>query len=356
MKILMLEDSENDALLMRPFFPIGAELTIVNTKEDFIAATDKECDIVIVDFSIPGWSGVSAAEVVRKKRPDIPVLILSGTIEDHIIPTLEEKMIDDVVLKDRPHRLAWAIRKAIRDKDREKRERIAHQEALEAQRMAMEAQRTALVGEVATGIAHDMRNMLTPIMGFLHLIESNTPADRLNLLKGAQKSADRMVDMINRMMLFVSGKNGYKDQVSFRQVVLEFFQFLPGLLPGVSLKAEVTTSSVMAIDPTVIRQIILNFCVNARDAGGLNLLVSASDVTVNGEPHCVISVKDDGSGVNPEIADRIFDPFFTTKPVGKGTGLGLSTVRNIVYHLGGFVKVEAVEPHGSIFSAYLLIR
>ena len=372
MRVLLLEDQEADIILAARHLPEDTQVIATHNRKEFESAVQQAVeeaklpDIVIVDYAIPGWRGVDAADVARAKWPNMPILVLSGTIDDALMSTLEEKHIDDALLKDRPHRLAWAVRKAIRDRERERRLIEAHEKVLETQRKAMEAQRVQLVGEVAAGVAHDMRNMLTPIMGVLHLFEIYTPSDKLNLLRAAQRSADRLVDLINRMMLFVSGKNGHKEQVQMRTVVLEFLQFLPSLLPEVVITSEVSTNAVLALDPTVVRQVILNFCVNARDAGAKMIWVTAVDVdlrdyllvtgTLVTGRFCKVSVRDDGHGVPLDVLEKIFDPFFTTKEVGKGTGLGLSTVRNIVQQFGGFVEVKTNAPNGAIFSAYFAIR
>jgi signal transduction histidine kinase len=119
------------------------------------------------------------------------------------------------------------------------------------------------------------------------------------------------------------------------------------------------------MDPTLLRQIILNLAVNAKDAGATKLWITAQDVTLdNYTPtteeksysgrFCSISVRDNGTGISPEIAAKIFEPFFTTKPSDKGTGLGLGTVKNITADYNGFVDFHSVtvEGHGSTFSAF----
>src|SRR6266498_3197440 len=110
MRILLLEDSDLDIILARRFIPEGTELVAVKNRKDFEEVSSTQVfDLVIVDYRIPGWAGLDASEAIRKIHPNMPVLVLSGTITDDMIPTLEEKRIDDVLLKDRPHRLAWAI-------------------------------------------------------------------------------------------------------------------------------------------------------------------------------------------------------------------------------------------------------
>jgi signal transduction histidine kinase len=368
MRILLLEDADFDVVLTGRFMPEGAELVVAKNKTEFSEALDKgPFDILVLDYAIPGWSGIAAAVEARKKWPEIPVLIFSGTITDDMIPPLEAQDIDDVMLKDRPHRLRWAIRRAIRDRERLRNLQQSQREALEAQSIALEAQRQAAVGEVASGLAHDMRNMLTPIMGILHLFERYVPEAQMGLLKGAQRSADRIVAMIDRMMLFVSGRNGHKENVSMRQVVLEFIQFLPGIIPTATITSKVTTEAVIAIDPTVIRQVILNFCINSKDAGATHLEVRAEDVDIRDYKPNVggflytgkfvkISVRDDGSGVPPEVMGKMFETFFSTKPVGKGSGIGLSTVRTIATKYDGFVDVQSDPPNGSTFSAFFAIK
>ena len=350
-KVLLLEDCKADADLTVIWLRKEAQVTVVPSRDAFLEAiSQKNFELIISDYAIPSWSALEAIAEARKRVPHIPFMILSGTLTDEMIPALESANVDDVLLKDRPNRLPWAVRRAIRDR--------------QTRVQLLQTQRIQVVGELTAGLVHDLRNMLTPVTGVLHLLEQWVPQDKKQLVLGAQRSALRITEMTDRMLLFVSGKNGYKGDVSLKLIILEFLQFLPAMLgSGLPVESQINTSAVLPLDPTLIRQVVLNFAINAADAGASRIWVVAQDVTLdNYTPRteaksysgrfCVIGVRDNGSGIPPEVMAKMFQPFYTTKPPDKGTGLGLSTVRNIVGDYGGFVDVYSMPNEGSSFSAY----
>ena len=242
--------------------------------------------------------------------------------------------------------------------DRKSHERVSHR-----------SQRLQSIGTLAGGIAHDLNNVLTPIlMGTQLLASGRTPLDHHGLLHTMQASAQRGADMIKQLLSFAGGIRGERSPVRVDQLVTETHGLLEHTLsPSVRIDIRIDAACPPVLgDATEWSQILMNLSINARDAmpDGGTLTIEAAFLLLNGTaeqlhpdarpgPYVVLKVSDTGSGMTPEVLDRIFDPFFTTKEVGKGTGLGLATVQGIVKSHGGFVNVYSEHGQGSKFSVYL---
>lgn len=238
---------------------------------------------------------------------------------------------------------------------------ITAKKLIEAQ--FLRAQRMESIGTLAGGIAHDLNNVLAPILLSAELLRGeDSPAEREELLALIKTTARRGADMVQQLLSFARGVEGKRAEVQIRYLVQEVLAMVRETFPrGIDVRTSFPDGlwSVNA-DPTQIHQVLLNLCVNARDAmprGGI-LTLSAENVELmeseSGPGRFVmIQVEDTGSGIPPEVIDRIFDPFFTTKEVGKGTGLGLSTSLTIVKSHGGFIRVQSEPRHWTRFRVYL---
>jgi PAS domain S-box-containing protein len=231
------------------------------------------------------------------------------------------------------------------------------------------AQRLESLGTLAGGIAHDLNNVLTPILMGLKLLQKDrTAAQRQELLSTALASAERGAEMVRQLLSFAGGVEGPREPLHLKPVVREVQTLLTHTLPkSVRIRVDLPPDLwLVAGDQTQLTQVLLNLCVNARDAmpQGGTLTLSAANAHVGEQlarnndgarpgPHVLLIVSDTGTGIAPEILDKIFNPFFTTKEQGKGTGLGLSTVLGIVRSHGGFVNVASEVGQGSRFSVYL---
>ena len=244
---------------------------------------------------------------------------------------------------------------------------ITDQKAMEAH--FLQAQRMEAIGTLAGGIAHDLNNILAPILLVAGLVKNRMTdeADR-ELLAMTQSSAHRGAEIIKQLLTFSRGQEGERAPVQPRHLIKEMERVMRETFPReidirVQLPAALWT---VVADPTQLHQLLLNLCVNARDAmpDGGHLTIRAANVTLEAGdspqhpgakagPYVLIEVSDTGHGIPAEIRQRIFDPFFTTKPIGKGTGLGLSTVLGIVRSHGGFVTVDSTPNKGSTFKVCL---
>ena len=242
--------------------------------------------------------------------------------------------------------------------DRKKRERVSHR-----------SQRLESIGTLTGGIAHDLNNVLTPIlMGAKLLASGRAAGNRQGLLDTMMASAQRGADLIRQLLAFAGGIRGERSPVRMDQLVTETRGLLEHTLPkSIQIETRVDAHCPPVLgDATELSQILMNLSINARDAmpvGG-TLTIEATSMLLNGtasqlhpdaQPgwYVLLKVSDTGIGMTPEVLDRIFDPFFTTKEIGKGTGLGLATVQGIAKSHGGFVIVYSEPGLGSKFSIYL---
>jgi PAS domain S-box-containing protein len=244
---------------------------------------------------------------------------------------------------------------------------VTERKKIEAQ--YLRAQRMESIGTLAGGIAHDLNNVLAPIMMSIELLkmQEQNPM-RLNVLTTIEGSAKRGADMVKQVLSFARGVEGQQLQLQVGHLLHEIKKianetFLKNIQVSCDVPAELW---VVKGDPTQLHQVLLNLCVNARDAmpdGGRitltakNLMIDEQYAGMNIEakpgPHVCIQVEDNGTGMPPEVTERIFEPFFTTKELGKGTGLGLSTTIAIIKSHGGFVRVYSEVGMGTRFHIYL---
>jgi len=244
---------------------------------------------------------------------------------------------------------------------------ITERKQLESQ--LRQAQKMEVIGQLAGGIAHDLNNILTPIVMAVGMFRERMedPEDQ-RILAALEASANRGADIVRQLLWFGRGLHGKRSLLNPKHVITDVARFVSETFDkSIQLETSVPRDiwAIMA-DPTHLHQVLLNLCLNSRDAmpsggrlgiAGRNFTVDSNYAAMHPEaglgPHVILEVKDTGAGIPPEICDRIFDPFFTTKEPGKGTGLGLSSVMSIVKGYGGFVHIESEVGKGTVFRAYL---
>lgn len=240
---------------------------------------------------------------------------------------------------------------------------------IKRERAARRSQRLESIGTLAGGIAHDLNNVLTPIlMGAKLLASGRASKNAQGLLDTMVASAQRGADLIKQLLAFAGGVRGERVAVDIRTAVKETRDLLEHTLPKsilIETRCAADCPQILG-DVTEISQILMNLSINARDAmpDGGTLTIESQSVRLNGNAtqlnpdaspgsFVLVKIADTGCGMSPDILDRIFDPFFTTKDVGKGTGLGLATVQGIVRSYGGFINVYSEPGKGTVFSVYL---
>ena len=244
---------------------------------------------------------------------------------------------------------------------------VADKKKIEAQ--LLRAQRMESIGTLAGGIAHDINNLLSPIMMSIRLLQMRTAdEDSLRLLATLQSSAERGAGLMKQVLSFARGVQGDHILLQPRDLIREIVKILKDTLPK---SIEVRPGGVedpwlVSGDPTQLHQVMMNLCVNARDAmpNGGRLSILADNVVIDqhyarmnldARPgrFVLMTIADTGDGIPPHVLDKIFEPFFTTKEMGKGTGLGLSIALGIVKGHGGFIDVYSEVGRGAQFKIHL---
>jgi len=245
---------------------------------------------------------------------------------------------------------------------------ISEQEALAEQ--LVQAQKMESVGRLAGGVAHDFNNMLGVIMGYTELaLTGLSPEDKLRThLTEVQKAADRSAGLTRQLLAFARKQTVSPRVIDLNETVEGMLNMLRRIIgedieliwrPGKNLAP-------VRIDPSQVDQILANLCVNAKDAisGGGRLTIETANISLDSRyctdhsgyhpgDYVLLTVSDDGCGMEREIIKNIFEPFFTTKELGKGTGLGLATVYGMVKQNSGFINVYSEPGQGTTFKIFL---
>jgi signal transduction histidine kinase len=253
----------------------------------------------------------------------------------------------------------------------ERRHADAARGRLEAQ--LRQTQKMEAIGHLTGGIAHDFNNILTGILGNIVMArewqEGRGDESLHRYLERAQNSVERARDLIQQMLTFSRGQHGEPRPLALSPLVGESLGLLKSTLPSsleFTLESQQELPEVMA-DPVHIEQVLMNLCINARDAmqgsGRLDIVLNTVDIAPDGvcascrQPlrgrYVELAVSDSGPGISPEVAERMFEPFFSTKGVGKGSGMGLSTVHGIVHDGDGHILLDTEPGQGATFRILL---
>ena len=366
LRILHLEDDANDADLVQASLERGAISCVtrrVHTRDEFEdALAGGEVDLILSDYSMPTFDGLSALKIANAKRPDLPLIFVSGTLgEERAIETLKSGATD-YILKGRLGRLAPAVERAMQEVDA-RRER----ERLEAR--FIEAQKMDVIGQLAGGVAHDFNNILAVIMGYNELMLADlNPQSRYYEAAEQIRNASERAAGLTRQLLVFSRKQSVQPVVLDLEKTVQKLEGMLGRLIGENVVMTIVPGGRgrhIRADSGYVDQVVMNLVVNARDAmpmGG-RLTIAIDDVTLDqdyADAHpgetpgdfVRLSVSDTGTGMTDEVKAHLFETFFTTKPVGGGTGLGLATCQSIVRRCEGHIGVSSELGKGTTFHIY----
>jgi signal transduction histidine kinase len=410
-RILMLEDSQIDAELIRERIlrtVEAAEISQVVLREEFEAALEKTgFDLILADYSLPGFDGMAALDIARQVVPETPFIVVSGVLGEEFAIEALKRGATDYVLKQRLSRLPAAMRRALSEAYERRERRLAEERLhetlralreneehisrlnetlerrveertreLEAQieeRERVEAtlrqmQRLEAVGQLTSGVAHDFNNLLTVILGNVGFLSAGVEDSKLRRrLQHIHDAAERGSKLTAQLLAFSRRQRLEPKPLDLNQTVHGMTDLLKSTMGG-SVRVETISKPDLwpaLVDPTQIELVILNLAINARDAmqvGG-SLTVETGNVTLTQPPqrpeepepgdYVMVSVTDTGSGIPPEVLAKVFEPFFTTKEIGKGSGLGLSQVLGFAQQSGGGVCIESRDGEGTSVKVYL---
>jgi PAS domain S-box-containing protein len=245
---------------------------------------------------------------------------------------------------------------------------ITERKRLESQ--FLRSQRMESIGRLVSGIAHDLGNLLVPISLGVKVLQQRFGDDEKasRTLSMIQNSAERGSNMVDQVLAFARGVEGERVALQLESIVEDIQNITQETFPeeiDVQMHVDDDLQQIVG-DATQIQQVLMNLCVNARDAmpGGGTLTVRAENITldqedarmnIDAEPgaYVRVTVSDTGVGMPEAVIDKIFEPFFSTKPEGKGTGLGLSTAYSIIKGHDGFIEVHSEEGTGTTFRVFL---
>jgi two-component system cell cycle sensor histidine kinase/response regulator CckA len=344
LKVLYIEDNPDDALVADLKLRDLVDLKICDTRLAYEEALKETWDVVLVDLNLIGFTGSEAITLSKKAHPDTPVIIITGSCNDHAASLACRAGASDYVMKDRLERLPQAI-----------------QQAHESQRLKIQRD-LELLGDLSAGVAHDTNNLLHVNLAGIELVRRNAGPEDRKILDMMESTCKRGAELLKQMMELARGSKGLVFKtVSLEYLVGEIHSMLRGAFPS-NIHLAITTAAGTAhvrCNTGQINQVLLNLCINARDAmpNGGELTISAQNVSLHKETssgldgsYVCVTVRDTGSGITEEALPHIFDPFYTTK--GKGTGLGLATVKSLIAAHGGGVDVKSGAA-GTSFNVYL---
>ena len=373
LRLLQLEDNTVDAELITATLIEGGipcQSQLVDTRQAFLAALKAgRIDLILADYSIPGFDGMAALALARQHCPEVPFLFVSATIGEELAIDAMHQGATDYVLKQRLGRLVPSIQRALRELD-DRAERQRAEEALrQSEKQFRQSQKMEAVGRLAGGIAHDFNNLLTVILGYSQVI--STELGPQHPLRGkvdeTLKAGERAATLIRQLLAF-SRKQSLDPKVLSLNTAVTSLVSLLGRLIGTNIKLITTldpTNGRLCADQAQLEQVLVNLVVNARDAmpNGGTLTIETAQVELTRSPvyhltplppgpYVRLAVTDTGCGMDRKTQSHIFEPFFTTKGEGKGSGLGLSTVFGIVTQCGGAMDVTSRVGHGTRFDLY----
>jgi two-component system cell cycle sensor histidine kinase/response regulator CckA len=374
LSILLVEDSPSDAgLLLRELKKHGFEPSATRVESGPAlerALLDGKWDVVVSDWTMPQFSGLAALRMVRSKKPEIPFLVVSGTIgEDTAVEALQAGAADYLV-KGKLGRLGRAIERELSHRVSRDAQRQAEAALKSTEEQLRQAQKMEAVGRLAGGIAHDFNNVLSVILSCAELILSDLRHDdpMRSEVEEIEKAGKRAAGLTRQLLMFSRQQVVEPKVLDLNGVLRAMDKMLRSIL-GADIDFVYMPFEPLGrvkVDPSSIEQVVMNLVVNARHAmpKGGQLTIETANVTLDEAyarehlgthpgPHVMIAVTDSGVGIAKDVIGRIFEPFFTTKAPGIGTGLGLSTVIGIVQQSAGSIWVYSEVGRGTTFKVYL---
>ena len=338
--------------------------SVTNGPDALARAAELKPDLILLDVMMPDMDGFAVCERLRATPAlaEVPILLVTALDDRDSRLRGIEVGADDFITKpfDRGE-----LRARVRALLRLNR----YRQLLETREHLLRAQRLESIGLLAGGIAHDLNNILAPILISSQMLEQRL-ADEFDqqMAENIRVSAERGANVVRQVLTLARGQGGRSAEAQPLHIIREISTFAQDSFPKSIAVRHNSQRDVwrVPLEPTLLYQVLLNLCVNARDAlpegGTLSLaaenLVAGGRVGQSGAPlppgdYVLVSVSDTGTGIPPEILARIWEPLFTTKPPGKGTGLGLATVARIVREHGGHIAVDSVVGQGTTFHIYL---
>ena len=376
LRILLVDDNaDHRALVMRELRRqfVDIQITEATGAHDLaLALAENTFDLVITDYLMQNFDGLSALRMVRLRAPDCPVIMFTGTGSEEVAVLGMKAGLEDYVLKS-PHHFAllpMTVRSVLERVEQRKLLRKLEEDLRQSQDNYRHAQKMEAIGRLASAVAHDFNNLITGILGYSELFLFQLAQD--HPLRGEmleiRKAAERAASLTRQLLTFSRRQPVELKLLSLNESVLgieKMLRYLMGENIDLVVRNNAKLDRVRA-DSGQLEQVLMNLCVNARDAmpRGGRLTIETADSELDDQfcvrhpglqpgPYVLLRVSDTGLGMDEATLSHIFEPYFTTKAPGYGTGLGLSTVYGIIHQGGGHIEVHSSLNQGTSFEVYL---
>jgi signal transduction histidine kinase len=350
LRVLIVEDREIDAeLVVHELTRAGFDPTWnrVTSEPEYTAALDSSLDVILADFSLPGFGGLRALELLRASRLDIPFIVVSGSIGEETAVEVLKRGASDYLLKDRLARLGEAVRRSMD----ERRLQIAKREA--EQRLSEQAS-LARLGEMAAVIAHEVKNPLAAVRGAVQVLGGRfaTESRETKVVGEIIARIDALNDLVTSMLLFARPPQPRPTAIDVVQLVEATAAFARQDPNFGRVRMDVAgPPALVAADAELLKIALGNLLINSAAAmGGTGIIRVAIESDAG---TCRIAVIDQGPGIPPNVRERIFTPFFTTK--ARGTGLGLPIAKRLIEAHSGSLDVSCPSTGGTTMTVCLPI-
>ncbi len=363
LRILHLEDDATDSALVQETLEGGGlrcELTRVDTQAAFCERLAQgELDLILADYTLPSFDGFSALQLAKERRPEVPFIFVSGTLDEQVAIESLKVGATDYVFKTKMSRIVPSVRRALREAEERSRRAEAERALRATQAELAHLARVMTMGEMAASIAHEVNQPLSAIVlngkACLRWLSRESPdlGEACAAVERIIGDATRAGDVIARVRGLTRKAATQKTRLDLNETIEQVVVLARAELHkhGVALRMELRRDLAPVLgDRVQLQQVLLNLFLNAIEAMTAaagrprELVVATAD---HDATQALVSVRDTGAGLDPQLRDRVFDAFYTTKP--GGMGMGLPICRSIVQDHGGRLWAEANDGPGATF-------
>src|ERR671918_2283550 len=358
--ILHLEDNPEDAELIQEILEadgIVSHITRVETQADFLTALEQgRFDLILADYSLPSFDGLSALKLALEKCPNVPFVFVSSTLGEEVAIEALKVGATDYVLKDRLSRIATSVQRALREAEERSQRKRAEEELRDTQIELAHVTRVATLGELAASIAHELNQPLGAVVNnasaCLRWLAANNVEEARQSAALIRADGNRAGEIIKRIRDLAKKAPPQKDWIDINRILREVIALARSEVERRDVALETQLSDDVHYVPLIfadriqLQQVILNLIMNAIEAmsevsdGPRELLIRSGTEASGG---IAVAVRDSGPGLDPKSLDHLFDAFYTTKPQGLGMGLAIS--RSLIETQGGRLWATANTPH-----------
>ncbi|MFP3975951.1 MAG: ATP-binding protein [Dehalococcoidia bacterium] len=376
--VLLVEDNPGDARLIREVLAEGATASYNVEHADRLSTAlqlldQLEVDVLLLDLGLPDSQGLATLGEIQDRAPQVPVVVLTGLNDEVVGAEAVRSGAQDYLPKSEAQdRLLWRViryaveRKRIQEELRQHREHLEElveqrtSELKESQEQLLQSEKMAAVGQMVSGVAHELNNPLMAISATVELMQQYVEDETVrNDLEALHSDTERAIAIVRNLLSFARKRKPQREQISVNEAIRSVVNLrsYEASLEDIEIIQNLDDSNPsVTADFQQLQQVFLNILTNAeqamKEAHGKGC-ITISTRTVKGKVQAIFV--DDGPGIPDDVKTRIFEPFFTTKDVGKGTGLGLSICYGIVQEHGGTIYVESKDGEGTTFTVELPI-